>query len=260
MTPKDNPHLIVSGMPHSGTTFLSKLITANTSVLNCAFECGVLLSKDSPRDFHKIQPFYDWLTYPISSGHWGLSEKRRDWVCATDSWIEFYDRLALASPIIKEGQGILDKTPQYTFNLINVLEKTPKTPTFITYKDPILLYLSYKTRGAPLVGFMKKLKLFYASISAAIQKHPDRIHIFSHKTLCEKPLQELKRAFSILNLPIPTQISKNIDWDTLPPLSKDFDYKKSLDEAFEILKKEETDSILRLIEDTNINTDAFQYT
>lgn len=256
MTGKNNPYLIVSGMAHSGTTFLSKFITANTPVLNFAFECGVLLSKKSPRDFHEIHPFYDWLTYPTSSGHWGLSEELRDWVCDTDSWQEFYDRLSQSSPIMKKGQWLLDKTPNYTYKLSEILKKTPHTPIFITHKNPHLLYHSYKKRNVTLIGFLRKLDLFYSSLENAIQEEPDRVHLFSHKALCDNPNQELERALSVLKLPMPDQISNDMNWELLPPLSENYNYQKSIDEANKTLTREEAESINNLVRKRNPSFNA----
>ena len=77
---------IVTGMEHSGTTFLSNLLINNIVQANSAFECGLLCAKDSPRNFNTVTPFYDWFSAPTKAGHWGLSLEDRDYILDTDQW------------------------------------------------------------------------------------------------------------------------------------------------------------------------------
>ena len=246
--PKQNPIAVVSGMPHSGTTYLSQLICENTDIANCAFECGVLLASNSPRDFSSVSPFYDWLCMPVESGQWGLSKNDRDWACDTDSWEEFYQRLALKSPIVETDQYILDKTPAYCYSLEAIMQKVPDTHFFISIKDPHSHYCSFKKRNIPLSIFIRKLNVFHRSLNGAKALHPERIHTIQHQSLCEEPKRVINRIFSTINIEPTGSLNMDLNWQALPPIKRDYNYQLDIDRAKTSISEVEYQTISNFVE------------
>lgn len=143
---------VVTGMEHSGTTFLSKLITAHPRV-NAAFECGVLMA-DSPAGILGVQPWADWFTMPIDDGHWGLSREQLLEVAAALDWDGAYAKLIEHSPLFRDGEDrIVDKSPRYLQDLPEVLAKVPKAPCLVLEKDALLMFHSYKKRDFDVKRF-----------------------------------------------------------------------------------------------------------
>ena len=136
-------------MQHSGTTFLSKLLTAHRRV-NAAFECGIL-SADSPTDIPEVQPWADWFTTPIDEGHWGLTKEQFAEVAAAKDWNAAYERMIAGCPLFREGEDlIVDKSPAYLQALPEILAKVPGKPCLVLEKDALLTYHSYKRRDFPI--------------------------------------------------------------------------------------------------------------
>ncbi|EDY84190.1 hypothetical protein VDG1235_3820 [Verrucomicrobiia bacterium DG1235] len=233
-------------MEHSGTTFLTSLIKSNTNTLNCAFECGVLLSKTSPKDFNEVQPFYDWLCMPVETGQWGLTKQERNWVCATENWREFYVRLAQASPAIRPGQQLIDKTPAYAYNLCDIISRVPETPFIIILKDIRLLYKSYKKRKVPIELFLARYLKYKESLDRALDSDRDNIYLIDHKKLCCTPEQELGKIFRSLQIDIPVKINSQLENTELPPLTKDYNYEKEVLTLHEHLTTTELDRLSRI--------------
>lgn len=132
---------LVCGVEHSGTTLVSDLFR---QIPHCesGFEVGVMLC-DSPRKFLDLHPFIDNLAagWKLDAGH--LPE-----ICDTDSFAEFYARLADASALIDDQvNSIFDKTPRYFAQLGAVLSRTT-VPVIATYKDPrALVWSDYSRAG-----------------------------------------------------------------------------------------------------------------
>ena len=49
---------VVTGMQHSGTTYLNNIINSHSRIMS-GFECGILLGELN--NFENIQPFSEWL-------------------------------------------------------------------------------------------------------------------------------------------------------------------------------------------------------
>jgi len=131
------PKFVICGVEHSGTTLLSEIFR-QVDGLDAGFEVGVLLT-DNPREFRNYHPFID----QMPEG-WGLTEEDLDYICDTDSFETFYERLYERSKVIKKPCEIFDKTPRYAWALDTVMEKY--NGKFIcTYKDPrALVWSNYK--------------------------------------------------------------------------------------------------------------------
>ncbi|MDQ8202510.1 sulfotransferase [Pelagicoccus sp. SDUM812003] len=250
MSQTRQPFVIVTGMEHSGTTFLANLLKENAPCLNSGFECGILLSEESPRNFHRVKPFYEWLCMPLESGQWGLTSEQREWACDTDSWSEFYLRLSQCSPAIKSGQQILDKTPAYCYALESIMAKAPGCPVFLIHKDPKLLYLSYKKRQVPLDRFIARYRRYVSSVRSALANGSGDIHMVSHKNLCENPSDSIKTILSTLQLELPEQINVRLSSYHLPPLSPTYNYTHEEETANRKLDERETQALFELKEES----------
>lgn len=140
-------------MEHSGTTFLSKLLTVHPRV-NTAFECGVLDAK-SPSEIPNLVPWGEWFTLSCQDGHWGLSDQQLQDVAAAKDWNSAYTKLIEHSPFFREEEDyIVDKSPKYLRMLDQVLPKIPGKPVLVLEKDALLLYHSYKRREYGLDRFI----------------------------------------------------------------------------------------------------------
>ena len=61
---------IITGMQHSGTTYLNNVINSHSRIMS-GFECGILLNQLN--DFQNAQPFCEWLK--TGKTHFGLTRK-----------------------------------------------------------------------------------------------------------------------------------------------------------------------------------------
>lgn len=220
---------VVTGMEHSGTSFLSYLLKKNISFLEGGFECGALLA-DRPADFRHISPFYRWLSEPVEDGHWGLSPADVEYVCGCDAWSEFYARLRERSPRFdRERTRLLDKTPSYVYRLSEVAGKIPDTPILVIRKSADLLYLSRRRRGENFLGFCRK----YWAFCAQVRANRDRIHLVAFERLCTDTLGVMRRIFRHLGLELPRHVDDDVG--TMPgPTRPDF----SLQEERERVRRE----------------------
>ncbi|MFT5466753.1 MAG: hypothetical protein ACI8UO_001853 [Verrucomicrobiales bacterium] len=166
----DSPLLcVVTGMEHSGTTFLSKLITAHSRV-NAAFECGVLMA-ESPAGIPEVQPWADWFTTPVNEGHWGLKRQQLLEVAGQPNWDGAYAKLIEHCPLFREGEDrIVDKSPRYLQSLPEILAKVPSTPCLVLEKDALLMYHSYKRRDFDLKRFADYFNTCQAALREAEAK------------------------------------------------------------------------------------------
>ncbi len=208
---------LVTGMAHSGTTLLSQLILANSGRVNAGFEGGVLLSRESPRKFYTVSPFYEWFLAKKEAGHWGMKAQELAYACDTDDWETFYRRVMEKCALMQGKEFILDKTPRYIFHLEEVLGKMPGVPLFITVKPLDLLYFSYKKRGVLPEAF--RLRLLKAAGSyQAVKDHP-MVRLIHHSRLCLQPSDTLSEIFELLNLSPPASWELSISRE-LQPLHK----------------------------------------
>jgi hypothetical protein len=205
--------VIIAGMEHSGTTFLSQLIIANSNIINSGFECGVLLA-DSPREFYKILPFYNWM---CQEGHgWDLTEDKRNFVCDTDSFDEFYLRLIKESPLFQSGQScILDKTPAYSYNLVDINKKNPNVPILVIIKDIETLWHSYSKRHIPFEEFVKRFLTFKKSLFDILKSKNEKIKIIKLEDIADYNIDKIEDIFSFIKLPFGDKAQKieNFKWE-----------------------------------------------
>lgn len=217
--------VIVTGMEHSGTTFLNQLITTNSSLINSGFECGILLS-ESPNKFGVIEPFYEWLCNEHLG--WALTAEQRDAVCNTDSFNEFYNRLFKTCSLFKNGElYVLDKTPAYSYILPDIIKKMPDVPVLVVIKDIEQLWHSYMKRNFSFEHFVERYFRFKESLLNVLPNK--NIKVINLEKIADYKPDEVKDIFSFINLPF-NEIKK-IEDSNWGPTYADFNFEKSREEA-----------------------------
>lgn len=194
--------VIITGIEHSGTTLLSKLVN-QASCLSSGFECGFLLA-DSPRQFENIHPWYEWMQEPVTVQQWGVSGLHMESICSSKTWDEAYGKLIKYSPVFDHNafQQVCDKTPRYMTCLDKVLAKLPDfVPCIVIEKDIKRLWLSHKNRGADLDQFFAHVEQYRDGLGRALKRHGKRIHVVKYDALCGDLHNQLKRIFTIIDLP-----------------------------------------------------------
>ena len=80
---------------------------------------------------------------------WGISAHDLPRCCATDSFDEFYQRIASASSMLdRNTQHLFDKTPRYLSHLRTCLNKS-EVPFIVTFRDPRgIVYSDYVRSGS----------------------------------------------------------------------------------------------------------------
>jgi len=210
---------IVTGLEHSGTTFLSNLILCHPKV-NAGFECGVLLA-DSPSNFINIKPFYEWM-----QSDWGLKAEDMVKICNSGSWSEMYKNIILYSPIFKNKSNyILDKTPRYMLYLDEILDKTT-APCIVIKKQNILFqYQSYKNRNVPLHKFIERYLNYMNGYIRARKKFEHRIYTVEYEKLYSNIIKEIGKVYEFINLDFKETYLTNHNQENLKP---NFNYKKEV--------------------------------
>jgi len=191
-----NPGIIVTGMEHSGTTVTSMLIMSAPGTMG-PIETGFLLAAQ-PADFHKVQPWYEWLTRPVELGWLGLKPKQVDTIQRQQSHLAMYNYALRVSPLLRNTTSYLDKTPGYWRDLANVMSRAPGVPVVVVRKQ--------HPRGST----EKIARQFNLSLANALERHGTaRIHQVSFEHLFEDPCKQAATArglFRFLGLPF------NMSW------------------------------------------------
>lgn len=197
---------VLTGMEKSGTTFLSKLLAANPAIM-CGFECGLLLSRIS--DFHKVQPFYDWMSESTDIGHWGIRPEDMETVCRAGSFRDAYSRIhryagrvgsERSRACFRDAKWIIDKTPKYIFHLEQVMEKID-VPFIVIEKDIVHQYRSFQKRSIRMEDFLVAYSEYRCHLNAAQKRFPNRILLVSYRRLLVDPDATMKEIYHFLNIP-----------------------------------------------------------
>lgn len=239
---------LVAGMAMSGTTYLARIIATHPEI-DCGFECGLLLA-DSPSEFHRVKPFYDWLSLPVSAGHWGIEDRSK--ILACKDWMDAYRALKDSSPIGRNCTYILDKTPRYMMKLDEVLQKVPNTHCIVSFKDDLHQFASRKKRGKGLPVFIRRRRAYYGGLTRAVRRFGERILIVSHRQACTEPEKTADLIFEFIGIDNPnrgTSIRHLVDHRT--PKYQDsfrfgYEYEKAYEKAVASLTDTEKDVIQKL--------------
>lgn len=220
---------VLTGMEHSGTTFLARSL-CQLPDLESGFECGVLLG-DSPREFRRFEPYYSWMMVTPRTGHWGLSREELEHCCDTDSFDEFYDRVHRTSLICDGASQLIDKTPRYVYSLDRVINNTD-VPVLITNKDIRLLYWSCKKRvpgwrrrltWIHLPAFARRYLLYRKNVRRWLES--SRVMIVPHTELARAPDETMAKVCRFLG--VEWDAAKPIEWK-YRPIREDYDVEVEL--------------------------------
>ncbi len=189
---------VICGVEHSGTTLVSDLFRQVPNV-DSGFETGVLLAS-SPRSFPNEMPFADYIL-----GGWAITQEELESCCDTESFAEFYNRLAAVSRSIEPGcPTLFDKTPRYFAELETCLRRAD-VPFVVTYKDPrAIVFSDYKRSGEanfdawykdyvePKLGYMRVLYANFMNVAT----QDDRVLGVSLESLCMEPRRTCEAMFA----------------------------------------------------------------
>jgi len=193
---------IVTGTAHSGTTIISQLIMSAPNIYG-AQEGGLLLASE-PSKFKEVSPFYAWTMKSTINKFWGLSNDQRDLLLNSTCHAEMYVRLRRYSSLFfhppNEESWILDKTPAYIRNLVDVMDRSPGVPVVVTEKSYHDQRASLKKRNVK--NYIAKIIITAKddSLREALKKYPNRIHIVNMTALYLDPNVVMGKVFDFLGL------------------------------------------------------------
>ena len=192
--------VIVTGLEHTGTTMAGSLLRSVPNLYG-AFECGLLLPEE-PANIKTVVPFYDWLSMPVISQQWGLPVDHRDKLLTAQCHAEQFSILRKYSPlmVLHNSSWIVDKTPRYYRNLLSIMDRTPKVPVVVTWKEPSEVIKSFEKRhGQTQIG-VSFLEHYQRELRLSLQKYPERIFIMNQTEFGQDPDAVMTKMFAFLGL------------------------------------------------------------
>jgi hypothetical protein len=188
-------HAIVTGLEHSCTTLISKLLFNAPCVIG-AFETGYLLAP-SPKEITKVQPWYDWHKKNESTtDYYDLTPEDLFAMENAPNFQTMYDilreRSYLFNDLIDEEYcekpyQLIDKTPRYIDkeNFERVLVNTPGVPVIVAQKGFHKLAESWAKRNGTLTR--QEYDTTIENVLLMRKKYPHRILIVQEETLMKHP-------------------------------------------------------------------------
>ena len=183
---------IVTGMQHSGTTYLNNVINSHSKIMS-GFECGILLGNIN--DFEQIKPFSDWLK--TGETHFGLPENYLEEI-KNKNYEEVYHYIckkkgtkdnSICQTLLKKCPYFSDKTPAYIYEIENIYNKIKhlNIPIIITLKDYDSIYYSWVVkRKISYEAFIFNLKKCIESLKFIFDNKNENIFIFEYNDLINK--------------------------------------------------------------------------
>jgi len=261
---KNNENLVavVCGMPFSGTTFLSRIISSHPSI-DSGFECGMLF-EESPKLFKNRKKFYSWMMSHERPYNWKLTEAQMEEICDTDDFYEAYARIIKHCHLYSEKVNlIVDKTPAYIYRLRSIMTKVSKTPVILVVKNPDFQYHSYKNRGRTIEEFKDLYEKQMSSINRVLNRPilKEKLLIINYFDLQNDLPQSIEKIFNHINKFHEVNFDKekmlndmlesiNSDINSnQKKLRKRFDFKETLNSYKEDFTKEENEILDELSKD-----------
>lgn len=258
---------VVCGMPFSGTTYLSRIITSH-ALINSGFECGLLFG-NAPQDFPvKAEKFYGWMMSNEAPYNWNLNKKQMDDVCSQSKFYDAYSKIVEHCELfVGEKRYVLDKTPAYVYNLTHIMRKVPETPFIVVSKNIYYQYYSYKKRGVGLAEFCDLYRNYKDSI-LKVSGLPLRKRIlnveFKNLIKCQgKSYTQIFKHISKFNSEI--SFSKALYPEMKVKLTEDIDSKKkklrkayNIDSEIKSCKESLTEMEIKILDDVLLQYDSKQ--
>ncbi len=238
---------IVTGLEHSGTTWLADLIRSHPEISG-GFECGVLLGAN-PAEFPHITPFYEWMLKARQPSQWGITPDKMQEIIAAPDWNAMYRRIIEASPLFDARvRYLLDKTPRYMPALPFIMQKV-EAPVIVIYKPIHYQYTSYKKRDFTLDGFIAHYTAYLSGFFEAYKLYKHRIMVVLHEDLVRHTPRVMRQIFKFLKVDVPETagLSGGI-MHTPGPVDRNYNLDKAL-LAVKNLSAEEKEKLSLLSQD-----------
>ena len=192
--------VIVTGLPHTGTTMAGSLLRSVPNLYG-AVECGLLLPKE-PADIKTVAPFYGWLSMPVISHRWALPVHHRDKLITAQCHAEQFLILRKYSPLmtLHNSSWIIDKTPRYNQKLLSIMDRTPRVPVVVTWKEPSQAIKSLQKRDTHNKRIATLLENYQRELRLSLQKYPERIFILNQTEFGQDSDGVMTKMFAFLGL------------------------------------------------------------
>ena len=183
---------VVTGMQHSGTTYLNNIINSHSRIMS-GFECGILLNK--LENFDKVQPFSEWLK--IGKTLFGLPNNYLEEI-KNMNYEEVYNYIAKNKgskndchyqELIKKCPNFTDKTPAYIYQLENIYNKVKKLkiPFIVILKNYDEIYYSWVIkRKITYKHFIENIKLVIQSLEFISKNPKENIYVMEYQDVINK--------------------------------------------------------------------------
>ena len=205
---------IITGMQHSGTTYLNNVINSHSRIMS-GFECGILLNHLN--DFQNVQPFCEWLK--TGKTHFGLPDNYVEDI-KNMNYEEVYKYIqenkgskndCHYQELIKKCPNFTDKTPAYIYQLENIYNKVKKLkiPFIVVLKSYDEIYYSWVIkRKIPFQTFIQNIKLTIESLKFISRNPKENIYVMEYQDVInkkEKYNNHLMNIITTYNKVIPRQ-------------------------------------------------------
>lgn len=182
---------VVTGMQHSGTTYLNKVINSHPRIMS-GLECGILLG--NLKNFEVIKPFSDWLK---DESNFALPddclEKIKNMTyeqayvyIQKNKGKNFKGNIKNYHNILQKAPNFTDKAPRYIYELENIHSKIKdlNIPIFIVLKKYDEIYYSWVLkRKIDINVFINNIELCIKSLKYISINKPDNIYLFEYQNL-----------------------------------------------------------------------------
>lgn len=186
---------IVTGMEHSGTTYMSSLLMSTPELLG-GVECGFLLAA-KPHLFVQAQPWFGWMCNKLDHWGWQVSLEDMKSILQAPDHKSMYAILRRKSPIIST-EKLVDKTPFYSYVLSDAMRRMPGIPVIVTRKSRAEQAASWNARRMRLFDAYFDRASF--CLDEAKREFPERLYIVEYSQWCENPEKIMEGVFSWLGL------------------------------------------------------------
>ena len=207
---------IVTGMQHSGTTYLNNVINSHSKIMS-GFECVILLG--NIQNFEQIKPFSDWLK--TGKTHFGLPDNYLKLI-KNKNYEQIYHFIqknkgsqndSHVQSLLKKCPYFSDKTPAYIYELEIIYNKVANLniPVIITLKNYTSIYYSWVVkRNISYDTFIFNLKKCIESMQYIIRTNNQNIFVFEYNDLINK-----KKIYNEYIMNIIKKYNQNINLEKL---------------------------------------------
>lgn len=196
---------IVTGMQHSGTTYLNNIINSHPRIMS-GFECGILLG--NLNNFEQVKPFSDWLK--TGKTHFGLPDDYLEKI-KNMNYEQVYNYIqankgskndCFYQTLIKKCANFTDKAPAYIYQLENIHNKIAhlKIPIIIVLKNYDEVYYSWVIkRGLSHQMFITNLVMCIESLKFISRNPNANIYVIQYNDLINKKKLYNKKLMDIIS-------------------------------------------------------------